>query len=260
MTVNQIRRGPLSTADSLVVQIERLILANEIQVGAKLPPERELAQTLKVSRTSLRDALRSLEMRGRVRRQPGLGTVITDPGATPYGNVLASGLDVAPAGLDDVMDVRACIEPPIAARAATRASSTDIAQLHRLIEEMTIELTPREYAKLDHIFHRTVAQCAQNPLLLRLLDRVSEIIEPSRGSSYLTKSRQRLSIAEHGEIVKAISARDPDAAFLAATAHVESILAETAKLSGVETVGSSPASYQTSHHSSPASKSSSLST
>lgn len=241
MTANQGRRATLSTADNLVVQIERLILANEIQVGAKLPPERELAQTLKVSRTSLRDALRSLEMRGRVRRQPGLGTVITDPGATAQGNVLASGLDVAPAGLGDVMDVRACIEPPIAARAATRASSTDIAQLHRLIDEMTIELTPREYAKLDHIFHRTVAQCAQNPLLLRLLDRVSEIIEPSRESSYLTKSRQRLSIVEHREIVRAIATRNPEAAFLAATTHVESILAETAKLSDT---GSIPTTTQ----------------
>ena len=232
MALNQIRRPSLSTSDSLVVSIERLILANEIQAGSKLPPERELAQTLGVSRTSLRDALRALEVRGRIRRQPGLGTVITDPGATPHGNVLASGLDVAPAGLGDVMDVRACIEPPIAARAAIRASSTDIAQLQDLINEMTMELTPREYAKLDRVFHRTVAQCAHNPLLMRLLDRVNEIIEPSRGNSYLTKSRQRLSIAEHREIVNAIAARDSESAFRAATAHVESILAQAAKLNG----------------------------
>ncbi|TFC14322.1 FadR family transcriptional regulator [Cryobacterium algoritolerans] len=234
MALSQSRRSTLSTPDILVVRIERLILANEIQAGSKLPPERELAQTLGVSRTSLRDALRALEVRGRIRRQPGLGTLITDPSATPHGNVLASGLDIAPAGLGDVMDVRACIEPPIAERAAIRASATDIAQLRNLIDEMTVNLTPREYAKLDRVFHRTVAQCADNPLLMRLLDRVNEIIEPSRDNSYLTKARQRLSIAEHREIVSAISRRDPEAAFRAATAHVESILAQAANQTGDE--------------------------
>ncbi|TFD05855.1 MULTISPECIES: FadR/GntR family transcriptional regulator [unclassified Cryobacterium] len=238
--MNQSWSGRLSTPDGLVVRIERLILSRELASGSKLPPERELAAILGVSRSSLRDALRALEVRRMVRRQPGIGTIITDPGATPHGNVLASGLDIAPSGLDDIMDVRACIEPPIASRAATRASITDIANLHGLISEMTLELTPGEYGALDRVFHRSIALAAQNPLLLRLLDRVNEIIEPSRGNALLTIARQRSSIAEHQQIVKAIAARDSEGAYQAAAVHVESVLAHIAKQQATRSNTSSP--------------------
>ncbi|MEU8719419.1 FCD domain-containing protein [Streptomyces antimycoticus] len=78
------------------------------------------------------------------------------------------------------MEVRACIEPSVTARAARRATPADIVQLHALLDAMRRELTRREFTDLDRTFHRAIAQYTRNPLLLRLLDRVYEIGEPGR--------------------------------------------------------------------------------
>ena len=220
---SQLSRPGLSSPDQLVVTLERLIIGGELAIGDRLPPEREFAHQLKVSRSTLREALRVLELAGLIDRAPGRGTVILGPGKTPKGNVLASGLDVDQSELIDVMDVRACIEPPVAARAARRATRLDVVQLQQLVAEMSMELSITEFARLDRQFHRTIAQYAYNPLLLRLLDRVSEIIEYSRKDQLLTRSRQRSSIKEHREIVDAIAAGNEEAAYRASRAHIQSV-------------------------------------
>lgn len=84
------------------------------------------------------------------------------------------------------MEVRACIEPSVTARAARRATPADIVQLHALLDAMRREPTRREFTDLDRTFHRAIAQYTRNPLLLRLLDRVYEIGEPGRRENSLS--------------------------------------------------------------------------
>lgn len=215
----------LSTPDQLAVRLERMILADELRAGTRLPPEREFAEQLGVSRSSLRDALRVLELRSLIERKRGRGTVVLGIANTQHANALASGLDVDRSDLINVMEVRACIEPPVAARAAERATPVNIAQLTQLVSEMTPNLPTHEFVQLDRLFHRTIAQYTHNPLLLRLLDRVSEITEVSRKGNLYSRSRQRSSIEEHRAILQAIANRDPVAAFDAASRHVQSIQA-----------------------------------
>ncbi|MEV6128533.1 FadR/GntR family transcriptional regulator [Streptomyces violaceusniger] len=223
MDWRQLRHSTLSRPDALAVGLERLILSGELPPGSRVPPERELAESLGVSRGSVREALRALASRGLVARRPGSGTVVLDPGATPRGDILASGLD-ATAELLQVMEVRACIEPSVTARAARRATPADIVQLHALLDAMRREPTRREFTDLDRTFHRAIAQYTRNPLLLRLLDRVYEIGEPGRRETSLSAARRRATIEEHQAILWAIEARDPEAARAASETHLDSVL------------------------------------
>ncbi|MEU5027939.1 FadR/GntR family transcriptional regulator [Streptomyces milbemycinicus] len=129
-----------------------------------------------------------------------------------------------PAELLQVMEVRAYIEPSVTARAAARATPADIVQLHALLDAMRREPSRQEFTDLDRTFHRAIAQYTRNPLLLRLLDRVYEIGEPGRRSSPLSAARRRSTIEEHQAILRAVEARDPEAARAASEAHLESVL------------------------------------
>ena len=209
-----------SLADSLSLTLERLILDGGLQAGARLPPERELATQLGVSRTSLRDALRSLELRGMIERRQGRGTIVREAALSAYGEVLASGLSLHEDDFDQALDVRASVEPPIAARAAVRATELDIAQLRRILDDMARDVEQDEFRRLDRTFHRAIAQYTYNPLLLRLLDRVSEILDVTRAHLPVNRATRRKALGDHHAILDAIAARDPDAAFAAAAAHI----------------------------------------
>ncbi|WP_016698441.1 FadR/GntR family transcriptional regulator [Actinoalloteichus spitiensis] len=224
MDWHRLRRPSLSRPDTLAIDIERLILTGSLRPGDRVPAERELAAALGVSRGSVREALRDLASRGLVARRPGSGTVVLDPTASRFGEVLASGLDADRIELLQVMEVRACVEPPVAARAALRATPANVAQLAGLVDEMTRDPTPAGFADLDRTFHRAIAQYTHNPLLVRLLDRVHEITEASRDESLVSAARRRSSIEEHREILRAIERHDPEGASAATAAHIDSVL------------------------------------
>lgn len=213
----------LSRPDRLVMDIERLITSGALPPGSRVPPERELAVMLKVSRTSVRDALRDLGRRGLVDRRPGRGTIILDPGASGHGDSLVHGLTSEGAELVELMEVRACIEPSIAARAAAHATPRDIAALARTLEEQEASSAPAAFRDLDRAFHRSIALYTGNPLLARLADTVQELTEPSRGLALQTAARRRTSLAEHRLILQAIASHDSAAAMAAALDHVTSV-------------------------------------
>ena len=213
----------LNTPDSLAIRLERMILSNQLREGDRLPPERELASQAGVSRSTLREALRALELRGLLEHKQGRGTHVRAVADSRHAAAIAAGLDVDQMDLLNVMEVRASVEPPVAALAAARATPVDIVQLQQIIKDMAVTTTPAAFAELDRLFHRTIAQYTYNPMLVRLLDRVNEIIEVSRQDHFLSKSRQRSSLEEHRAIVDAIAARDRDLAFDAAHRHVRSI-------------------------------------
>lgn len=220
--------GLPSRADAVSSHLERLILDGTLGPGDRLPPERELAGSLGVSRGSVREALCDLEVRGLVDRTRGRGTTVLRPGGTLTGLALAGGLDADRIELAHVMDVRACIEPSVAGRAARNATAAGVAQLEALLVEMAAEGRPAHFARLDRTFHRAIAQYSNNPLLVRLHDRVQELTEPSRREHLLTADRIRSSRREHERIAAAIRAGDEAGAVAAAAAHVASVQRQVA--------------------------------
>ena len=223
MEFSELRTTTLSRPDRLVIEIERLIIGGRLAVGSRLPAERELAKSLGVSRTSLRDALSDLERRGFLERTPGRGTIVQDPTTSADGDTLLRSLEQAEPALTHTMEVRACVEPSIAFRAALTVTDRDVEALRALIDEQVASKTTAAFVALDRTFHRSIAVYTKNPLLIRLIDNVNELVEPSRQLALQTTARRRTSIAEHRAIFEAISARDPEAAQRAAAAHVASL-------------------------------------
>jgi GntR family transcriptional repressor for pyruvate dehydrogenase complex len=213
----------LSLPAELATDIERLILAGELPPGAKLPPERELATTLGVSRASIRDALRDLEMRGLLERTPGRGTIVVDRPSSGMGRALLRELDPRTRDLLEVMEIRAIIEPPMTARAALRATARDLAHLQGLVEAMSPDLDPEGYAALDRGFHQAIAQCTHNQLLAGVLDAVNPLTALSRSGGLQTDERRVASISGHRRILEALRAHDPERASSAAAEHVTSV-------------------------------------
>lgn len=216
------RGETLSVPDRLSVDLERLILEGDLQPGEKLPPERDLADLLGVSRVSIREALRELENRGLIDRRPGRGTIVLSPGEKAG---LDEGALDAGAGLRselrDIMELRAIVEPPIARLTAARATRRDVAQLRELVEAMEREdITKERYAELDRAFHQAIAQYAHNPLLALINEQIAKQIAPSRASRYQTRERRTASSVAHRRIYEAIAAADGELAEKEARDHV----------------------------------------
>lgn len=213
----------LSLPAELATDIERLILAGELPPGAKLPPERELATTLGVSRASIRDALRDLEMRGLLERTPGRGTIVADRPSLGVGRALLRELDTRSRDLLEVMEIRSIIEPPMTARAALRATARELAHLQSLVESMSTDLDPDEYASLDLAFHQSIARCTHNQLLAKVLEAVNPMTAVSRSDRLQSRERRVASVAGHRRILEALRARDPEAASAEAAEHITAV-------------------------------------
>jgi GntR family transcriptional regulator, transcriptional repressor for pyruvate dehydrogenase complex len=214
----------LSVPAELATDIERLIIGGQLPPGSKLPPERELAQLLRVSRASVRDALRDLEMRGLVERTPGRGTIVTERQRTGVGRGLLRELGTGERDLLEVLELRAMLEPPMTARAALRATARDLANLQQLLETMAAGVTAERYAQLDRSFHLTVAQSTHNHLLARLLESVSPLTASSSDQIARSEQRRRASIEGHRRILEALRGHDPDAAAAAAADHLAPLI------------------------------------
>jgi GntR family transcriptional regulator, transcriptional repressor for pyruvate dehydrogenase complex len=215
--------GGVQVSDSLSELLEQMIVDGEIGEDERLPPERDLAQHLGVSRASLRESLHELELKGLIDRRPGRGTVVVNPGRGPLGENLLGRLEPRQRGLREVMDLRAAIEPPIAARAAERRTARDIDRLRSLLVAMERERSVRQAAELDVLFHQAIARATHNPLLVQLLASASEWIDESRRERVLSRRRRTHSIAAHRELLDRIEDRDPEGAAEAMSRHIAAV-------------------------------------
>jgi GntR family transcriptional repressor for pyruvate dehydrogenase complex len=215
--------GGRSVADDLVARLRRMIFDGELAPGAKLPPERELQAVLGVSRVSVRQALHQLELQGLVDRRPGRGTVVVAPDRSDRAVTLVARLTAADRDVRELMDLRAAIEPPIAALAAARATVADVRELRDLVEEMQRTSAVERVTELDEAFHAAIARATHNPLFAQLLDAIRDWLRATRGVGLQSARRRRESIAAHTRIVAAISARDADAAGAAMRKHIDAV-------------------------------------
>jgi DNA-binding FadR family transcriptional regulator len=202
--------------------LEQMIHEGALAQDERLPPERELAQQLGVSRTSLREALHELELKGLIDRRPGRGTLVVGG----RGDSLLGHMEAGERGLREVMDLRAAVEPPIAERAAKRATAHDLEVLRDLLGQMRAETSVARVAQLDIEFHATIARATHNPLLIKLMRFMTEEIDVGRRRRAHTRPRRERTIAAHEEIVARIAARDAAGAAAAMAAHIGQVNAE----------------------------------
>ncbi|MFO0846883.1 MAG: FCD domain-containing protein [Dongiaceae bacterium] len=223
----------MERADQTLSRLRRLIDGGGLD-GGRMPPERELASELGVGRRSLRRALDVLEQEGRISRQQGRGTFLTEAnGAGPLNHHPAAALLLAAAAEDgrggpslesildhtnpvEVIEVRLAVEPVMARLAAFRASTAEIKRLQALASETRAAAEPAAYELADGRFHRTIAEAARNALFLAVFDTLHAAQRDAGwrrlGENASCYKRQALYAGFHEEIAQAIAARQGERA------------------------------------------------
>jgi len=210
--------------EGVAQQIQRLIVDGGVKPGERLPPERLLAERFAVSRSSVRDAIRILELAGLVVPRQGEGTVVADVSpemvVTPIASILLSKREL----IEELLDVRKMIEPALAARAAVRASVEEIARLEDILRrQRETMLRGKSTVEEDTEFHYVIALAARNGVVRRVLDVLMRLLRETRARSLQTRGRPQRSLAGHQRVLDAIKRRDPEAAERAVRRHLEEI-------------------------------------
>jgi GntR family transcriptional repressor for pyruvate dehydrogenase complex len=204
-------------------QIERLIMS-KLQPGDKLPSERELAEMLGVSRSSIRDAIRSLELVGMVEPRQGAGTIVREISAEQLVNPLSNALVRQQALVSELLDFRKMLEPPLAARAATHASAEEVGEMEDILHRQDEKLAQGELAIAeDSEFHYAIALGSGNSVVLKVLDLLMDLLRDTRERSLQVEGRPQKSLAGHRRILAAIKKRDAEAAKAAMRRHIEDV-------------------------------------
>lgn len=204
-------------------QIERLIL-KKLKPGDKLPSERELAENLGVSRSSIRDAIRSLELVGIVEPRQGAGTIVCEISANSLANPLANALRRKEDLVGELLDFRKMLEPPLAARAATHASAEEVSEMEEILDRQDKKQRQNESTIAeDSEFHYSIAMASGNSVVLKVLDILMDLLRETRERSLQIQGRPQKSLAGHRRILNAIKRRDAEAAKAAMRRHIEDI-------------------------------------
>jgi len=203
-------------------QLERHI-AEELKPGDLLPPERELVRMLGVSRGSVRDAIRSLELMGLLEPRQGVGTVVCSPSAAPT-NPLAQALLEKRKMVAELLDVRNMIEPPLAGRAALHVSRDEIAEMEEILVRQEAKVRGGELGiDEDSEFHYNVALASNNSAVLKIVDVLMDLLRETRERSLQVEGRQDKSLAGHRRILSALKRGDAGAAEAAMRRHLQEV-------------------------------------
>jgi len=209
--------------EAIAEQIQRLILS-KLKVGDKIPSERELADTLQVSRGSLRDAIRSLELMGLLEPRQGAGTIVranSVDSMKPFADALKQRQQM----VSELLDFREMFEPPMAARAAKNLNSMDqIILMDRILHRQEEKIAAGEPAIAeDAEFHYNVALTCGNSVVLKVIDLLMDLLRDTRQRALQVPGRAEKSLAGHRRILDAIRQRDPEAAHAAMRHHIREI-------------------------------------
>jgi len=210
--------------EQVAEQIRKLITSGALKPGDLLPPERELAAKLGVGRSSIRDAVRTLEVMGILEPRQGHGTVVRDLSAdalvVPLSLVLTRKREL----VTELLDVRRMIEPGLAARAAKNATAEEVARMGEILERHEAKLRRGEQAiDEDSDFHYAIALAARNSVVLRVIDVLMDLLRESRSRALQVPGRPKRSFEGHRRILRAIQRRDAKAAEAAVRQHLGEI-------------------------------------
>jgi GntR family transcriptional repressor for pyruvate dehydrogenase complex len=217
-----------SLYNRIVEEIRSALEQGKLQPGDRLPPEREMAVQLGVSRTSLREAMKVLAGRGIVSIRHGQGIYMADGSTHQLVNEMARLLMRNSGTLSDLFEIRRLLESSAAGWAAERATAEQLAALVQVVAEARAgaesdTFSTKDYERHDHRFHMMLAELTGNAVLVHVMDNMIDLLREGRKSSLSVPGRPQRSIADHDQILAAIGRRDPEAAKKAMIHHLESV-------------------------------------
>jgi len=231
--------GPIKKvrlSESLVDAIKTMIVDDGFAPGDKFYSENDLTAKLGVSRSSVREAVRILEVIGQLSVEHGKGIFIADTDSRPF-EAFVGWLKNNDQSLQEHFEVRLIIEPQAARLAALCASPADVASLEavhaRFIGNAKLGLTA-ETIQCDREFHKLLAKATHNRILFALVRSMTTSLLDDWISSFHTPGRMEKTIGEHGRVLDAVKAGDAKAAMKSMSAHLSNAIRDIKNSSAID--------------------------
>lgn len=221
--------GPLKQIrlhEQVADRIRSLIIDDAIRPGDRLPSERELSESLGVSRVVIREATRVLNAQGLVEVRPGSGTYVQEIAPSHVADSLTLFLRLRQTAnpYGDLMEIRRTLEVDIAGLAAQRATPEDIAKLEEALAGMTLHSNdPERFSAFDLAFHMALAAATHNDLYNLLLHPIADLLLDFRRDAYHSDAEGSIAggIKHHSEVLAFVKAHDAEAARQAMREHLD---------------------------------------
>lgn len=213
----------LSAAEAVFNAIRGDIESGQVAVGGKLSSEAMLAQQFGVSRSVIREALRSCTALGLTVTKTGKGTFVV-------ANKVANDLTLGKYSARDLTEARPHIEVPAAGLAALRRSDDELETLRHVVEAMTTETDPESWVALDSTFHATIARASGNKVFASVAADIRGALAFQSETLNMVADRQRASDVEHQQILAAIEAGSAEDARAAMAEHLHAVGAALASI------------------------------
>ncbi len=212
-TAQQLRPPVRATrlSDQVAAQLQALIIDNALKPGEKLPSERDLCELLSVSRTVVREAVRSLVVKGLLEVRPGGRMVVRAPDAALVSELMtlmlrSGGGEIA---FSHIQEVRRLLEVELAALAAERRDETDLLRMEVLLRSMVEHQNdPHRWADADVAFHAAIAAATHNPLYPVLLHSIVEMLIEIRLTGIRLPETPQKAYQHHLRVFERIKAQD----------------------------------------------------
>ena len=216
---------PLRTTrlyEQLADQLKERIVNNELKAGAQLPNERDLALQFQVSRTVVREAMKTLDKEGLIQIKPGRGTFVVYGSQQAVQNSLSTMLRFDTSNnWEDLIEIRELLEPAISALAAQRASPADIEAMQEAVDAMDGALQDVEgYIASDNQFHFQISKATKNALLGHLIEPIVGLLSEHRKRVFDSPNAPLHGQEHHKKILAAIRRQDVEGARQATLEHL----------------------------------------
>jgi GntR family transcriptional repressor for pyruvate dehydrogenase complex len=213
---------------SIVEQVLKLIEKGKLKQGDQLPSERELTEIFKVSRTTVREAIRTLESMKLLQSRQGNGTYVLASSEEEVVQPLAAALFHAQDDIQDIFYVRKIIEPNVAELAAENATAQEIAEMEEILRKQEACIENNEsIIETDSAFHNLMASASKNRVIERLTVALVDFLKQSRENYLIDEEkgvrRPARSLEGHKRVLTAIKHGDSEAAKESMLQHLEDI-------------------------------------
>ena len=218
-------------ADKVAQQLKKLISDGVVKVGGRLPPERELAEQMVVSRASVREALQQLEMQGMLEIVHGGGSIVRNITGEEIRKTLELVLERDPKRVLELAELRAFMEAWAAKEAAKHRTETELETMRGYLEEMERDFEKGQIRyDGDFKYHTEIAAATHNTIYLHLIDNIYHLISYSikvhREEVFTARGDQETILNHHRHIYDAIRDRNPEAAESAMKEHLAFVVRE----------------------------------
>lgn len=209
-----------SLSAQIIKSLTEYFFSGAMLAGSKLPSERQLAETLGVSRSAVRDAIQSLGLLGIVEIRQGDGTYLRSSGSELLPRVIEWGLFLGERRVMEMVEARRVMEISLAGLAARRRTDTDIGLLTDLIDRMDAAADRAQFIELDVEFHAAIGAAARNAVLSDVLSNIRSLIRVWMARSLEAAGETRTSNDEHRAVLTAIITGDHRKAQTAMRTHM----------------------------------------